>query len=131
MHFIREQLLASSTASRQQADLSPSCIPSWFFCTCSRNAVAFGVDRSRSLKYAGSFAQLCSSARLAVPALLALLRALLRDLENLSAVTHGAQIFQVRRAASDARERSVYRKTVLTRIEEKRQHLATYGWTRP
>ena len=27
-------------------------------CTCSRNAVAFGVDRSRSLKYAGSFAQL-------------------------------------------------------------------------
>ena len=96
-------------------------------CTCSRNAVAFGVDRSRSLTYAGSFAQLCSSARLAVPALLALLRALLRDLENLSAVTHGAQIFQVRRAASDgrARERSVYRKTVLTRIEEKRQHLAT------
>ena len=100
-------------------------------CTSSRNAAAFGVDRSRSLKYAGSFAQLCSSARLAVPALLALLRALLRDLENLSAVTHGAQIFQVRRAASDARERSVYHKTVLTRIEEKRQHLATYGWTRP
>ena len=98
-------------------------------CTCSRNAVAFGVDRSRSLKYAGSFAQLCSSARLAVPALLALLRALLRDLKNLSAVTHGAQIFQVRRAASDSRERSVYCKTVLTRIEEKRQHLATYGWT--
>ena len=71
-------------------------------CTCSRNAVAFGVDRSRSLKYAGSFAQLCSPARLAVPALLALLRALLRDLKNLSAVTHGAKIFQVRRAASDA-----------------------------
>ena len=93
-----------------------------------------GEDRSRSLMLSGSFAQLCSSARLAVPALLALLRALLQDLENLSAVTHGAQIFQVRRAASDARERSVNHKTVLTRIEEKRQHLATlctYGWTRP
>ena len=88
-----------------------------------------GEDRSRSLMLSGSFAQLCSSARLAVPALLALLRALLRDLENLSAVTHGAQIFQVRRAASDARERSVYRKTVLTRIDGKRQQLATYGWT--
>ena len=98
-------------------------------CTCSRNAVAFGVDRSRSLKYAGSFEQLCSSARLAVPALLALLRALLRDLENLSDVNHGAQIFQVRQAALDAHERSVYRKTALTRIEGKRQHPASLDWT--
>ena len=81
-------------------------------CTCSRNAVAFGVDRSRSLKYAGSFAQLCSSARLAVPALLALLvRALLRDLKNLSAVTHGAQIFQVRHQESKGHEQGMYRKT--------------------
>ena len=100
-------------------------------CTASRTAAAFAVGRLRSLMCTGRLAQLCASARLAVPALLALLRALLRDLKNLSAVTHGAQIFQVRRAASDARERSVYRKTVLTRIEEKRQHLATYGWTRP
>ena len=34
-------------------------------------------------------------------------------------------------AGAQAREHSVYRKTVLTRIEEKRQHLATYGWTYP
>ena len=80
-------------------------------CTCSRNAVAFGVDRSRSLKYAGSFAQLCSPARLAVPTLLALLRALLRDLENLSAVSHGAQIFQVSQQGSKKREQGRYRMT--------------------
>ena len=85
-------------------------------CTAICNAAAFGIDRSRTLKCDGRLAQLCSSARLAVPALLALLRALLRALEKLSAVSHGAQIFQVRRAASDARERSVYRMTVLTRI---------------
>ena len=50
-------------------------------------------------------------------------------LENLSDVNHGAQIFQVRQGALDARERSVYRKTVLTRIEGKRQHPASLDWT--
>ena len=51
------------------------------------------------------------------------------SLENLSDVIHGAQIFQVRQAALDARERSVYRKTVLTRIEGKRQLPASLDWT--
>ena len=97
-------------------------------CTASRTAAAFAVGRLRSLMCTGRLAQLCASARLAVRALLALLRALLRDLENLSDVNHGAQIFQVRQAALDARERSVYRKTVLTRIEGKRQHPASLDW---
>ena len=100
-------------------------------CTASRTAAAFAVGRLRSLMCTGRLAQLCASARLAVPALLALLRALLRDLENLSDVNHGAQIFQVRQAALDARERSVYRKTALTRIEGKRQHPASLNWTWP
>ena len=39
-------------------------------CTASRNTAAFGVNQSRSLKYAGSFAQLYSSARLVEHALL-------------------------------------------------------------
>ena len=98
-------------------------------CTASRTAAAFAVGRLRSLMCTGRLAQLCASARLAVRALLALLRALLRDLENLSDVNHGAQIFQVRQAALDARERSVYRKTALTRIEGKRQHPASLDWT--
>ena len=79
----------------------------------------------------GSFAQPCSSARLTVHALLVAFRLLMSDLENLRHAPSVPQIFRVRGAASDAREHSVYRKTVLTRIEEKRQHLATYGWTRP
>ena len=100
-------------------------------CTTSRNAATLADNGSRSLMLSDGLAQICSLARHAVPALLALLRALLRDLENLSGAPPGAQIFQVRRAASDAREHSVYRKTVLTRIEQKRQHRTTYGWTRP
>ena len=79
----------------------------------------------------GSFAQPCSSARLTVHALLVAFRLLMSDLENLWHAPSVPQIFRVRGAASDAREHSVYRKTVLTRIEEKRQHLATYGWIRP
>ena len=100
-------------------------------CTTSRNAATLADNGSRSLMLSDRLAQICALARHAVPALLALLRALLRDLENLSGAPPGAQIFQVRRAASDAREHSVYRKTVLTRIEQKRQHPTTYGWTRP
>ena len=100
-------------------------------CTTSRNAATLADNGSRSLMLSDGLAQICALARHAVPALLALLRALLRDLENLSGAPPGAQIFQVRRAASDAREHSVYRKTVLTRIEQKRQHRTTYGWTRP
>ena len=40
-----------------------------------------------------------------------------------------AQIFQVRQQDSKGIEHSMYRKTVLTHFEEKRQHPATYGWT--
>ena len=39
-------------------------------CTASRNTAAFAINRSRSLKYAGRLAQLCSSACLPEHALL-------------------------------------------------------------
>ena len=95
------------------------------------SAATLANEGSRSWTLSGSSAQLSSSRQLATPRLLERFRLLLPDLENLRHACARPQIFQVRRAASDARERSVYRKTVLTRIEEKRQHLATYGWTYP
>ena len=51
------------------------------------------------------------------------------DLENLRHACARAQIFQVRQQDSKGIEHSMYRKTVLTHFEEKRQHPATYGWT--
>ena len=77
----------------------------------------------------GSLAQSCSLARLTVHALLAHFRLLMSDLENLRHACARAQIFQVRQQDSKGIEHSMYRKTVLTHFEEKRQHLATYGWT--
>ena len=79
----------------------------------------------------GSLAQPCSLARLAAHALLEHLRLLPADLENLRHARSVPQIFRVRGAASDAREHSMYRKTVLTRIEGKRQHPVSLGWTWP
>ena len=77
----------------------------------------------------GSLAQSCSLARLTVHALLAHFRLLMSDLENLRHACARAQIFQVRQQDSKGIEHSMYRKTVLTHFEEKRQHPATYGWT--
>ena len=77
----------------------------------------------------GSLAQPCALARLTVHALLEHLRLLPADLENLRHACARAQIFQVRQQDSKGIEHSMYRKTVLTHFEEKRQHLATYGWT--
>ena len=77
----------------------------------------------------GSLAQPCSLARLTVHALLAHFRLLMSDLENLRHACARAQIFQVRQQDSKGIEHSMYRKTVLTHFEEKRQHPATYGWT--
>ena len=96
-------------------------------CTTSRNAATLADNGSRILMLSDGLAQICSLARLAVPALLALLRALLRDLENLSGAPPGAQIFQVRRAASDAREHSVYRKTDLESSREETPDLRILG----
>ena len=75
----------------------------------------------------GSLAQSCSLARLTVHALLAHFRLLMSDLENLRHACARAQIFQVRQQDSKGIEHSMYRKTVLTHFEEKRQHPATYG----
>ena len=63
----------------------------------------------------GSLAQPCSLARLAVPALLERFRLLLPDLEKTSGTDPLAGLFQVRHAVSDAGERSVFRKSDLTR----------------
>ena len=40
-------------------------------------------------------------------------------------------LFKVRQANSDGREQDRYRKSSLTRFDEKRQIHATYGWTKP
>ena len=56
-------------------------------------------------------------------------RLLMSDLENLRHACARAQIFQVRQQDSKGIDHSMYRKTVLTHFEEKRQHPATYGWT--
>ena len=77
----------------------------------------------------GSLAQSCSLARLAVHAQLDAFRLLLPDPENLSGIDARAQIFQVRQQNSKGIEHSMYRKTVLTRIEGKRQHPASLDWT--
>ena len=77
----------------------------------------------------GSLAQSCSLARLTVHALLAHFRLLMSDLENLRHACARAQIFQVRQQDSKGIEHSMYRKTVLTHFEEKRQHPAIHGWT--
>ena len=100
-------------------------------CTASRNTAAFGVNQSRSLKYAGRLAQLSSLRRHATPRLLERFRLLLLELKWYSDRSAAAVPFQVRGAESDARERTRGRKTFLTRIEEKRQDFRTYGWTRP
>ena len=77
----------------------------------------------------GSFEQPCSLARLAVHALLDAFRLLLPDVENLSGIDARAQIFKVRQQDSKGIEHSVYRKTVLTHFEEKRQHPASLDRT--
>ena len=69
----------------------------------------------------GGLAQPCSLARLAVPALLERFRLLLPDLENPSGTDARAGVFQVRHAVSDAGERSVFRKSDLTRNATIRQ----------
>ena len=94
-------------------------------CTSSRNAAALGVDRSRSLKYAGRLAQLSSLRRHATPRLLERFRLLLLGLKWYSDRSAAAVPFQVRGAESDARERTRGRKTFLTRIEETRQDSTT------
>ena len=87
---------------------------------------ALAEEGDRSLMLSGSLAQSCSLARLTVHALLAHFRLLMSDLENLRHACARAQIFQVRQQDSKGIEHSMYRKTVLTHFEEKRQHLATY-----
>ena len=94
-------------------------------CTSSRNAAALGVDRSRSLKYAGRLAQLSSSRRLATPRLLERFRLLLLGLKWYSDRSTVAVPLQVRRAESKRRGSTRGRKTFLTRIEEKRQDSTT------
>ena len=69
----------------------------------------------------GSLAQPCALARLTVHALLARFRLLLPDLENPSGTDARAGVFQVRHAVSDAGERSVFRKSDLTRNATIRQ----------
>ena len=66
-------------------------------------------------------AQPCSLARHTVRTLLDAFRLLLPDLENLRHACARTQIFQVRRAASDAREHSVYHKTDLSIYARKPQ----------
>ena len=79
----------------------------------------------------GGLAQPCSSARLTVHAVLACVRRCSADLKNLRHARSVPQIFRVRGAASDAREHSMYRKSVLTHSATMRQHPATYVGTRP
>ena len=66
-------------------------------------------------------AQLCSSAQLAERSLLARFRLLLPDLAKTSGNDARAGFFQVRHAVSDAGERSVFRKSDLTRNATIRQ----------
>ena len=94
-------------------------------CTASCNTAAFGVNQSRSLKYAGRLAQLSSLRRHATPRLLERFRLLLLELKWYSDRSAAAVPFQVRGAESDARERTRGRKTFLTRIEEKRQEFGS------
>ena len=93
-------------------------------CTSSRNAAALGVDRSRSLKYAGRLAQLSSSRRL-----LERFRLLLLGLKWYSDRSTVAVPLQVRRAESKRRGSTRGRKTFLTRIEggKKRQDSTSLG----
>ena len=77
----------------------------------------------------GSLAQPCALARLTVHALLARFRLLLPDLEKASGTDARAGFFQVRHAVSDAGERSVFRKSDLTRNATICQICATYIWT--
>ena len=97
--------------------------------TSQDSVASLGDEGNRSLMLSGGLAQPCSLARLAVHAVLDAFRVLLLDLENLSGNDARAQIFQVRQQDSKGIEHSVYRKTVLTHFEVKRQHPATYGWT--
>ena len=81
----------------------------------------------------GSLAQSCSLARLTVHALLAHFR-LLIDVgpgKSEARLCSRSDFHQVRQHHQDSKgiEHSMYRKTVLTHFEEKRQHPATYGWT--
>ena len=52
-------------------------------------------------------------------------------LKQYSGRNAAAVLLQVRQANSDGREQDRYRKSSLTRFEEKRQIHATYGWTLP
>ena len=100
-------------------------------CTASRNTAAFAINRSRSLKYAGRLAQLCSSPRLTIPLLLTRFRIVPRQLACDSGRSAVAVTRSLRRTNSDARKSRRDRKTFLTRIEDKRQDFSTYDWTRP
>ena len=64
-------------------------------CTATCNAAAFGIDRSRTLKYAGRPAQLCSSARHAEHALLDRFRLFGADLEHYTRRSVAGVMFQV------------------------------------
>ena len=64
-------------------------------CTATCNAAACGIDRSRTLKYAGRPAQLCSSARHAEHALLDRFRLFGADLEHYTRRSVAGVMFQV------------------------------------
>ena len=96
-------------------------------CTASRNTAAFAINRSRSLKYAGRLAQLCSSPRLTIPLLLTRFRIVPRQLACDSGRSAVAVTRSLRRTNSDARKSRRDRKTFLTRIEDKRQDFSTYA----
>ena len=53
----------------------------------------------------------------------------MRDLKQYSGRIAAAVLLQVRQANSDGREHNRYRKSSLTRFDEKRQIHTTYGWT--
>ena len=52
-------------------------------------------------------------------------------LKQYSGRNAAAVLLKVRQANSDGREQDRYRKSSLTRFDEKRQIHATYGWTQP
>ena len=83
-------------------------------CTSSRNAAALGVDRSRSLKYAGRLAQLSSLRRHATPRLLERFRLVLLGMKPYSGRSAAAVLFKVRRAESERRESTRDRKSAVT-----------------
>ena len=71
-------------------------------------------DRSRSLTWPGSSAQLSSSRQLATPRLLERFRLLLLGLKPYSGRSAAAVLFQVRRAESEKRGSTRDRKSAVT-----------------